>query len=273
VEVADVGLDVGDLLAAEHRLEVEHAVSCGVVWADVDEHRVRLRVRAGVFLRLGLGLALGLAERVDVLLQRDHLRLVLIVVAGQRMALPRLGQQDAPEVRVALVRDADEVVRLAFVPLRGLVHRRGALRPRVVAARGNDHADLLGRIVVLLEVVDALVAVLVLLCGQQREVVEPGLALERSEDLLHVVGPYHEPLGVEMDFAPDNAVAQQVLQRVVVDDAALLGGLDAGVALRSVAHRLSPTFPADGHQPWSVSFLRGLPIPIVVRMGVERQKG
>ncbi len=202
VEVADVRLHVDHLLAVEDRLQMEDAVGRRVVRSDVEEHRVRL------------GVTVVVLERVRVLRERGDLRAIPVVVHRQRVALPRLWKEDPAEVGVVVVLDPDQVVRLPLVPVRRAEHRFARLRDRTVLVRGDDDADLLGRVVELLQVVDRFVSVLVLLSGDEREVVVARLRLQRREGLLDRVRPDHEAGRVQVVVAVDDEVAEQHLQLV-----------------------------------------------------------
>jgi len=112
VEGTDVGVDIGDLFAVEDRLAVEHAVgpgSCGPILMNIVFGLAPILLVHG-FRRDRCGL-----ERL-ALLERDGLRAGPVVVQRERVALPGLRQEDAPQVGVVLVLDADEVVSLALVP-------------------------------------------------------------------------------------------------------------------------------------------------------------
>ena len=112
MEGADVGVDIGDLLAVEDRLAVEHAVGpgwCGPVLMNIVFGLAPTLLVHG-FRRDRRGL-----ERL-ALLERDGLRAGPVVVQRERVALPGLRREDAPQVGVVLVLDADEVVSLALVP-------------------------------------------------------------------------------------------------------------------------------------------------------------
>ena len=126
-------------------------------------------------------------------------------------------EQYPPHVRMPPVFDPDQIVGLPLVPVGGPVDGFGTLAQWLVGHRRHDDADLLCRIVVLLEVVDRLVAVGVLLGGDVREVVEPGLPLERFQRFLHFVGSDDERRRVDVVLAIDRGLAEQRLEFVVID--------------------------------------------------------
>ena len=161
VDVADVWVDGRHLLAVEAEFEMHHPVGGGVVGADVEEHR-------------SLPFLGDLIVEAPVLLaERNDLRLVLVVVQRQRVALPRLREQNPPEVGMVVVRDPDEVVGLPLVPVCGPKHPGGRGRLRLPTGDRNDDARLPCGVVVVPQVVDRLVAIRILLGGDTGEVVQP----------------------------------------------------------------------------------------------------
>jgi len=152
-----------------------------------------------------------------VLGQRHDLRLLLVVVQREGVALPGLRQEDASQVRVALVVDADQVVGLPLVPAGGAEHRRRRLVPGILLPGGDDDRHLARPVFVTREVVDALEAVLVLLWREKREVVEAGLFLQRPQDVGDVVRADDERRRVLVVVRPDHPVAEQGRDGVLVD--------------------------------------------------------
>jgi len=102
------------------------------------------------------------------------------------------------------------------VPIGRPVDRFRGLADRLLAGGRDDDAEFVGRVVVLLQVVDALEAVGVLLGRETGEVVEAGLVLQRLEHVLDRVGAHDDALGVTVGLTVEDVVAQQLLDGVCV---------------------------------------------------------
>ncbi len=116
---SDVRHRVDDLLAPELQHHAEDAVNARVVGAEVQEEEIgRFLVPFHAPLlgpepeRLLLGALLVLVEAVEAHLGRSR-----GMVLAQRMALPRWGQEDAAQVRMAGEGDAEHVPGFALVPV------------------------------------------------------------------------------------------------------------------------------------------------------------
>ena len=137
------GHAIDDLFAVELQHDAECAVRGRVVRAEVQEHVVVIVGRAAHAPFFGLEaqrfLLLILPQRIE--LERIELGRARRIFLAQRMAVPRRRQQDAPQMRMPVERDAEQIPHFAFVPVRVQEDRHDRFDRREIAAQRDFDAD------------------------------------------------------------------------------------------------------------------------------------
>ena len=142
VVVADVRVDVDDLLTLQLEDQTQDAVGPGVVGAEVEDHRLVVPLQAPALEEVAAVAGNHGGRRLGGV--GGHLGAAEGMVLAQGVALPGIGHEDAAQVGVAGEADAEHVVDLPLVPVGGRPDAGDRGRLRFLFAQGDLYPEVAG---------------------------------------------------------------------------------------------------------------------------------
>ena len=116
VMIAEVDIDILDLFAVELGNQAQHAMGPGMMGAEVEDHRLVIDALHLLAAEETLRIARHHLHR-RFRRKRLHLGGAADMLLAQRVPLPVVGHEDAPQIRMTLEIDAEHVEDLALVPV------------------------------------------------------------------------------------------------------------------------------------------------------------